>query len=310
MLYSAAEHPERKIIRKEISYVGKAFLLHLALTLLFSIITGIIAAIFFPQLITDDGLDPTMMISVSAIITIIAEFIPFMLCAQKTKIHIKEFFVKPQIPADEIIKYTILAVGVCSLASIATSSFSLLLENIGLTLTTPDFSYSSNIFYNLILLLTTIIIAPIFEEFMLRGVALKVFSRYGSRFAILSTALLFALIHGNLLQGIPMFFFGSLLAIITLKSQSLYPAIFIHFVNNALAMVMSVDNSFLQFIFVILAIVLIGSAVYLFLKKAVDLNTDSIPEVKGIWKQFFTCFPIIFVILLFSLLTLASIVIA
>jgi membrane protease YdiL (CAAX protease family) len=45
------------------------------------------------------------------------------------------------------------------------------------------------------------VLAPISEELLFRGYILRALRPYGKRFAILGSAILFGLFHGNLLQG-------------------------------------------------------------------------------------------------------------
>lgn len=77
------------------------------------------------------------------------------------------------------------------------------------------------------------IIAPVTEEMLFRGMLLKVFSRANQRFGIFATAAFFGIAHGNLPQFILAFTLGIFLAHITLKHNSIVPAIVVHiFVNT------------------------------------------------------------------------------
>lgn len=79
----------------------------------------------------------------------------------------------------------------------------------------------------------TCIIAPVTEEIMFRGMVLKVFSKANQRFGIFASALFFGLTHGNVPQFILAFFIGIFLAHITMKHNSIVPAIIVHiFINT------------------------------------------------------------------------------
>ncbi|MDE6784640.1 MAG: CPBP family intramembrane metalloprotease [Ruminococcus sp.] len=81
--------------------------------------------------------------------------------------------------------------------------------------------------------LYTCIIAPITEEFMFRGMLLRVFSMANQRFAIFATAFFFGLAHGNIPQFVLAFLLGIFLAHITMCHDSIIPAIIVHmFVNT------------------------------------------------------------------------------
>ncbi len=83
----------------------------------------------------------------------------------------------------------------------------------------------------------TCIIAPITEELFYRGMLLKVFSRANQRFAIFTTSIFFGLAHGNVAQFILALILGVFLAQITMKHNSIIPAIIVHIFINTLSTV-------------------------------------------------------------------------
>ena len=77
------------------------------------------------------------------------------------------------------------------------------------------------------------------EEFLMRGFALKPLSnRFGNVAAVLITASIFALIHLDLVRMVPTFLLGLAFGIVTVRSKSIYPAMFLHVLNNAIALFM------------------------------------------------------------------------
>jgi len=88
----------------------------------------------------------------------------------------------------------------------------------------------------LILFAMIVIAAPLLEELLFRGIILEgLLKNYNATSAILFTSFLFALIHGNLAQGIGAFFIGLLIGWVYWKTQSVIPGIVIHFINNLAA---------------------------------------------------------------------------
>ncbi|MGP1554194.1 MAG: lysostaphin resistance A-like protein [Prevotella intermedia] len=86
------------------------------------------------------------------------------------------------------------------------------------------------------------ILAPIAEELIFRGAILRVlldaFGRKGRWPAIALTALLFAVIHGNLAQGTHAFVIGMVLGWLYVRTRSVLPGIVLHWVNNSTAYIM------------------------------------------------------------------------
>lgn len=79
----------------------------------------------------------------------------------------------------------------------------------------------------------TAVLAPIGEEILFRGLLLRTAQPYGRRLAIFTSAMFFALMHGNQTQGIFAFCFGLLAAYVTLE-YSIVWAMLLHFLNNSL----------------------------------------------------------------------------
>lgn len=85
------------------------------------------------------------------------------------------------------------------------------------------------------MILYAVIVAPFVEECLFRGLIFNVLRRYGRLFAIVISALLFALMHGNLMQFLTALFVGMLLALIRERYGFGY-AILMHLSNNAFAL--------------------------------------------------------------------------
>lgn len=87
-------------------------------------------------------------------------------------------------------------------------------------------------------LFTTIIISPIAEELIFRGVFLNgIMKFYSPHFAIVVSSLFFGIMHnpGSMISA---FVFGMCMAIIYLKTNNILVPIFAHFINNVISEVM------------------------------------------------------------------------
>jgi membrane protease YdiL (CAAX protease family) len=80
------------------------------------------------------------------------------------------------------------------------------------------------------------IAAPVVEEFTFRGVGFALLARFGTVVAVVGTAAAFAADHG-LVEGFPaLFVFGLAVALVRLRTGSIYPGMFLHACFNALAL--------------------------------------------------------------------------
>lgn len=88
----------------------------------------------------------------------------------------------------------------------------------------------------LVYVLYVVLISPLVEEVVFRGIILNSMRRFGDSFALLVSALLFALFHGNLIQAPNAFLMGLVIGYFVLCTGSLWTGVLIHMVNNALVL--------------------------------------------------------------------------
>lgn len=81
--------------------------------------------------------------------------------------------------------------------------------------------------------------AGICEEVLFRGVIIRGFERFGTSKSILFTAILFGLMHIDLQKIFATIALGVLIGFLVVRTNSLISGIFAHFLNNALATVLS-----------------------------------------------------------------------
>lgn len=85
-------------------------------------------------------------------------------------------------------------------------------------------------------ILTTVVLAPIMEETLFRGLIQgSIAEKYGPTAGIFLSALIFGLIHGIPQQVVNAFFIGIILGYIYYRTKSLLTVIILHFLNNGIA---------------------------------------------------------------------------
>jgi len=88
--------------------------------------------------------------------------------------------------------------------------------------------------------LVVVVAAPIVEEFTFRGLGFRLLAPLGTFVAVVGTALAFAADHG-LVEGFPaLFVFGVSVALIRLRTGSIYPGMMLHACFNAFALAAAV----------------------------------------------------------------------
>ncbi len=114
-----------------------------------------------------------------------------------------------------------------------------IIENNNINVPTDNIAIDNpNSVYSLILFIVRVcVFAPFIEEVLIRGVVLKALLPCGQWCAIITSSLMFGLIHGNLGQAIPATFAGITLGFIAVKTGSIYPCLILHMLNNCIATV-------------------------------------------------------------------------
>lgn len=124
---------------------------------------------------------------------------------------------------------------------------------------------------SLISIIAVTILAPIGEECIFRGITLRLLEKTELKFWIINIiqALLFGIMHGNLVQGTYAIFLGLVLGYVAYKYRSVFMSILVHLVYNTLG----ISNGFIgdsnvkNAIVIILAVVLFVIGFILILKE-------------------------------------------
>lgn len=142
-------------------------------------------------------------------------------------------------------------------------------------------------------LIYTLILGPVAEELIFRGAIFQVLRKYGRVFAIVASALLFGIYHGNLPQGIFAFAMGILFAYITAE-YSIGWSMLIHIFNNVNTMwinygIQKFNLSFLgvlaDIVYMLALIVIVG---YLYKsRKEIKCYWQRYPTQEGVWRCLF-----------------------
>ena len=170
----------------------------------------------------------------------------------------------------------------------------------GSEIVAPDISMSSQPFYDVLLFLQIVVIAPILEEIFFRGLILQSLQRYNKNLAIFASALLFSLLHLNLAQSVPAFFSGLIFGYLAIQYRSLSLPILVHMLNNAISFgITNTSSSIILTLYSIICIFALFYSIYkitTYIKKHPNIDY-SIPDLKTWIKR-----PAVLSFVIFSLL--------
>lgn len=97
----------------------------------------------------------------------------------------------------------------------------------------------SSTFDIVMIFIGTSIIPPLIEEFALRGVLMQSLRKYGNAFAIITSAFVFGIFHGNAVQIPFAFLCGLVIGYAVIATESIWTGIIIHALMNAMSGVSS-----------------------------------------------------------------------
>lgn len=279
-------------IMKECKTVSTSLCMYFLLTLLFSIP--------FSAVLAGLGIKADLSIQLLSILTTIC-VIPILIKRYTRKLEITIPFDKHlNLSFSKVLYYTLIGIGSSMILGILTNLINLLLLQFDMQMTMPDLSFKNDAFYNMIIILSVCVIAPVFEELFFRGFILQALKRHGNVFAIITTSILFALLHGNLVQAIPVFALSIVISYSVIRTNNVLIGILIHFLNNSLSIfeLFFVKNVVISAIFLLVSIGFIIFTISTIIKKrAMILNYYHLYKGKNITYFFKNWVSIVFLVL-------------
>ncbi len=133
-----------------------------------------------------------------------------------------------------------MGLGAAMVINLLVGKFMQLLQNFGLQLESPDMELPSTLWGAALYVFTISVVPALVEEFAFRGVIMGSMKKYGNGYAIIASGLLFGLMHGNLVQIPFAAALGCVLGYVAVVTDSIWPAVLIHFLNNFFSAVSSV----------------------------------------------------------------------
>ena len=272
---------QRREIRFTGSLIGAAVLLFVLINNAFALFLSV------TNLYNSYLRDPVIQFSLDIIVTFIAILLPFMLMGRLISKRVPVPSVVPLELPQGGAAFTAFAVftgfGLCMLGNIITSWVVSLSQLAGHEFVSPDISFPEGTGGFVLSVVRIAVVAAICEELSFRGAVLQPLRKHGEWFAIICSACVFGLLHGNFVQAPFAIIAGIGLGWACIKTRSIWTPIAIHFLNNLFSVAMSYllkagvaeENEALVIESVILYTVLAAGAVsaYFFYKKAKSIPT-------------------------------------
>ena len=223
-------------LRHDVFKIGASLCVFMPLC---SIISAIFLSIYSSVAgISDENLVDTFLNSDAySIYSIVLSIVPIFVCILILLLGFRRkptlTSLKPSVSLKRFLGITALGMGAILISSNAAAITNVLMELFNLKIS--EITAPEGAFQTVVFLLVYIVIAPVTEEIMFRGIILERLRRYGDVFAIFSSAMMFSLMHGAFQSFPSAFISGVIFALISIYSGSPLCSMIVHATNNALS---------------------------------------------------------------------------
>ncbi|MDR0983547.1 MAG: CPBP family intramembrane metalloprotease [Ruminococcus sp.] len=166
--------------------------------------------------------------------------------------RVKTYFRKPKVSFKDFFKFTAMTYAIGTTVNLITALVYIASYNLGHQNTDLNEEIVSQMTFSpvvsMAIMIASVILAPLFEELVFRGSLQTHLKNYGAAFAIVTTGIVFGLVHGNFHQIPYAMTFGFCLGYIAYKTKSIIPSIMVHFFINGFSMLMLYANSQLDIV--------------------------------------------------------------
>lgn len=286
--------------KKQIGFFGNSLALYILLFMALSYGTELLQN-FNPSIFM--GMDPqAFSLAVSMILMLFITMVPFRRSAQKLNLNIHDYLKDPNLRGDRIFALVCIGIGIdLIMTSVSTLFYFLFPTNMAEYSFLGNFSTRDAIIENILYFMMFVIVKPICDEYIFRGVIQRQLGHYGRYFGVLGSAVLYAIAQVNIAQAFPAFFVGWYLSLITLRYHSIRPGITVHLVIAlVLWAVQVVPSKFIMIVTIFIVLVYILAGLFLF-QRRVDTNMVRYGATEAkLWKILFTTPSIVVCVILFA----------
>ena len=166
------------------------------------------------------------------IVILFGTIIPFFIMRKFARIKFRRIFRMANVGFFDVFVQTIVLFTVCIVLTYVSNVIFSRFGLDGKLIASIGFSYDEVNLSNHIYLFMLILVTPILEEYAFRGVLLTALGKYGKRFALIASSLIFAFAHNNFAEMIPACAMGFILGKIALRYRSVQPTVIIHILFN------------------------------------------------------------------------------
>ncbi len=237
---------DKKLLKTMGNFFGLSIISFSVLATIFGVIIGLLSGVIskIELLYTDDNMSMAYQIIASVLFIFLPFAVAYIVLKKKKIAGILPMGTTYNKKAT--ISLTMLCVPLMLFSTFAINFVSTIIQNIfGITFTTGvEDPAIMGVDGFLIATLSTAVLPAVLEEVIIRGIVMQPLRRFGDKFAIVASALIFGIMHGNMVQIPYTVVAGLFLGYLAVATGSLWPSIILHFINNfySVALLAVYDN--------------------------------------------------------------------
>ena len=183
--------------------------------------------------------NPAVQHLLQIILSCLMFLLPFSIAAKCVGARIDQLIKFERAKKGLFLPFLLFGIGFCSFSNIATSFASNFFEDFGIQYDVDFGQNPSGVFGFLLTFISTAIVPALVEEFACRGIVLGLLKKHGQDFAIITSSIVFGIMHGNFEQIPFAIMVGLILGYIYVKTGSIWVSIAVHCINNAISVCLS-----------------------------------------------------------------------
>ncbi len=233
---------EKSAIKKAANITGFAFFMLTSVMVFWSVPVTVIIKLFTKrsEVILKYLSDPTIVQVIQICVSSIAFTFPFIIYSKMMGERLSNIssFNKPK-NKKLVFPLVLLGLGVCGFSNAVVSGAGAILQNFGFNYEVIKTENPTNLYGIILSFVATAVTPALVEEFAMRGAVMGALRKFGDSFAVITSALIFGLMHGNLVQIPFAFILGLFFGFAVIKTGTIWTAVIIHFLNNLFSISLS-----------------------------------------------------------------------
>ena len=191
------------------------------------------------------ALIPDMLLN--ALVSLVGFGVVAVIFCKATKTDLNEILPSEKISFKKLVGVVAIGYTVCITANYIAQLFAVDLSIFGLETMYSDMKTgSTSILEHIVYIIAVSVVPAVTEELVYRGCIMGRLRKYGDGFALITSAILFGMMHGNFTQAPFAFVVGLAAGWTVIYTNSIFPAMIIHWLNNFMSVIADISYENLE----------------------------------------------------------------